>query len=84
MTARITTIRPERGYSATKYDASVVKLLKTLRRQFGQKYDAKKIRNNYTGEHLHLEHCPDIALQCRLLNCQLMDRLKRMCGLQYL
>ena len=45
MTARITTVRRERGYSATKYDASVVKLLKTLRRQIGQKYDAKKIRN---------------------------------------
>src|ERR1035441_3412218 len=43
----VTTVRPERGYSATNYDANVVKLLKTLRRQIGQKYDAKKIRNNY-------------------------------------
>jgi hypothetical protein len=42
----VTTVRPERGYSVTNYDASVVKRPKTLRRQIGQKYDAKKIRNN--------------------------------------
>jgi len=45
MTARITTVRPECGYSATIYDASVVKLPKTLRYQIGEKYDAKKVRN---------------------------------------
>ena len=41
----VTTVRAERGYSATNYDASAVKLQKTLRRQFGQKYDEKKVRN---------------------------------------
>jgi hypothetical protein len=43
MTARITTLRSERGYSATNYDVSVVNPLKTLRRQIGQKYDDKKV-----------------------------------------
>ena len=47
MTASVITVRSERGYSGTYYDASVVKLPKTLRRQFGQKYDAKKVRNNF-------------------------------------
>ena len=41
----VTTLQSERGYSVTNYDASVVKRAKTLRRQIGQKYDAKKIRN---------------------------------------
>ena len=40
-----TTVRSERGYSATNYDVSVVNPLKTLRRQIGQKYDDKKVRN---------------------------------------
>jgi hypothetical protein len=39
-------IRSERGYSATNYDGSAVKRSKTLRRQFGNFYDAKKVRNN--------------------------------------
>ena len=47
MTARITTLRSERGYSATNYDVSVVNPLKTLRRQIGQKYDDKKVRNTF-------------------------------------
>jgi hypothetical protein len=42
----VATVRSERGYSATKYDASVVSSPKTLRCQFGEKYDAKKVRNN--------------------------------------
>jgi hypothetical protein len=33
------------GYSATKYDASVVKPPKNLRRQFGHSYYQKKDRN---------------------------------------
>src|SRR5208282_6198109 len=44
MTARVTTVRPERGYSAANYGASVVRVQKTLRRQIGQKYDVKKVR----------------------------------------
>jgi len=44
--SRVTTVRSEHGYWATKYDASPVSRSKTLRRQFGQKYDAKKVRNN--------------------------------------
>jgi hypothetical protein len=38
-------VRSKHGYSATKYDASVVGSPKTLRHQFGEKYDAKKVRN---------------------------------------
>ena len=41
-------VRSKRGYSATKYDASAGKLPKTLRRQFSQKYDAKKVRNTFS------------------------------------
>jgi len=41
----VITVRPERRYSAINYDATVVKLQKTLRCQLGQKYDAKKVRN---------------------------------------
>jgi hypothetical protein len=37
--------RSKRGYWATKYDASVVKSPKTVRRQFGRSYDQKKVRN---------------------------------------
>jgi hypothetical protein len=44
-TSRVATVRSERGYPATKYDASPVSRPKTLRRQFGQKYDPKKVRN---------------------------------------
>jgi hypothetical protein len=45
MTGRIIALRPERGYSATNYDGSPARLLETLRRQFEQKYDLKKVRN---------------------------------------
>jgi hypothetical protein len=38
--------RPKHGYSATKYDAWVVKSPKTLRRQFRHSYDVKKVRNS--------------------------------------
>ncbi len=37
MAKGITTVRSERGYLATNYDASAAKLLKTLRCHFGQK-----------------------------------------------
>ena len=47
----IATVRSERGYSATKYDASPAKLPKSLRRQFGQKYDGKKVRNILWHDH---------------------------------
>ena len=43
----LTPARPERNYSGTKYDASAVKLQKTLRPQFCSFYDAKKVRNIY-------------------------------------
>ena len=45
----VVAVRPERGYSATNYDASVANPKKTLRRQFGQKYDVKKVRNTLFG-----------------------------------
>jgi hypothetical protein len=38
-------LRPERGYLETTYDDKLVRLPKSLRPQFGQKYDAKKVRN---------------------------------------
>jgi hypothetical protein len=43
----IAAVRSERGYSATKYDASPAKHPKSLRRQFEQKYDGKKVRNTW-------------------------------------
>jgi len=43
----VVAVRSERGFSATNYDASVANPKKTLRRQFGQKYDVKKVRNTY-------------------------------------
>lgn len=43
---RITTLRPERGYSATKYDGSLARIRKTLRRHSGRLYDQKKVRNS--------------------------------------
>jgi hypothetical protein len=48
-TNAIAAIRSERGYSATKYDASPARLPESLRRQFEQKYDGKKVRNMYSG-----------------------------------
>jgi hypothetical protein len=42
---RLATVRPECGNLAANYDASAAIRQKTLRRQFDQKYDAKKIRN---------------------------------------
>jgi hypothetical protein len=44
---RVTTLRPERSYSATKYDASPAKTPKIVRRQFGRSYDQKKVRNSF-------------------------------------
>jgi len=44
---QVVSVRPERGYSATNYDGSPANPSKSLRRQFGQKYDVKKVRNNY-------------------------------------
>jgi hypothetical protein len=38
-------LRPEPGYSSTIYYGSPPARPKSLRRQFGQKYDAKKVRN---------------------------------------
>jgi hypothetical protein len=38
-------LRSERSYSATNYDGSAAKRPKTLRRQFGNCYDDKKVRN---------------------------------------
>jgi len=46
-TSRVATVRSEHGYWATKYDATPVRRSKTLRRQFGQKYDVKKVRNSH-------------------------------------
>ena len=43
---RVTAVRPERGYSATNYEATAVNPPKTLRRQFGRSYDVKKVRNS--------------------------------------
>ena len=45
MPHRVATVRSERGYSATNYDATVVNLPKPSRGQFGQKHDDKKVRN---------------------------------------
>lgn len=41
----VVSVRSERGYSATKYDASPAKRPKSLRGQFKQKYDERKVRN---------------------------------------
>ena len=45
MPHRVATVRSERGYSATNYDATVVNLPKPSRGQFGQNYDDKKVLN---------------------------------------
>jgi len=45
----VATLRPKRGYSATKHDASSVKRPESLRRQFWEKYDAKKVRNTFVA-----------------------------------
>ena len=42
---RILPVRSERGYSATNYDQSSAIRTKSVRSQFGQKYDQKKVRN---------------------------------------
>jgi hypothetical protein len=46
MAIAVVAVRSERGYSATKYDASPANRPKSLRRQFEQKYDVKKVRNS--------------------------------------
>ena len=46
-TRPVTGLRPERGYSVTKYDGSASETRKTVRRHFGRFYDAKKVRNTY-------------------------------------
>ncbi len=53
---RVTTLRPERGYSDKNYDASAAKRPKPLRRQFGSSYAVKKVRNIYLmiGQRLEL------------------------------
>lgn len=38
-------LRPKRGNLATNYDCSVAIRQKTMRPQFGKKYDVKKFRN---------------------------------------
>jgi len=45
-TCPVITVRPEHGYSATNYDGSPAPISKSLRGQFGQKYDAKKVPNS--------------------------------------
>ena len=72
MTSRVATVRSERGYSATKYDASVVPPPKKTydanlsnnveiniieRLTLEQKYDAKKVRNTYS-QPLYLATAP--------------------------
>ena len=44
----VATVRSERGYLDTKYDASPAKRQKSLRCQFGEKYDVKEVRNNWS------------------------------------
>jgi hypothetical protein len=41
----LTPFHPFHGYSAKKHDASPAACPKTLRRQFDEKYDQKKVRN---------------------------------------
>ncbi len=43
-----------RGYLVTIYDVSSAEPTKTLRRQLGQKYDVKKVRNAYRPD--RIEH----------------------------
>jgi hypothetical protein len=40
-------MRPKRGYLAKKHDGSPATCPKTLRHQFDEKYDVKKVRNTY-------------------------------------
>jgi hypothetical protein len=44
-TARITTLRSERGYSVTNYNTSPVRLPEPIRCQIGSSYDVKTVRN---------------------------------------
>jgi hypothetical protein len=44
----VATVRSERGYLDTKYDANPAKRQKSLRCQFGEKYDVKEVRNSWT------------------------------------
>jgi hypothetical protein len=53
-TSRIATVRPERGYSATNYDASAIRPPKSLRRQIRQKYDERKVRNIYLAAVIYI------------------------------
>ncbi|HEX5219821.1 MAG TPA: hypothetical protein VFZ59_09660, partial [Verrucomicrobiae bacterium] len=46
MAHAVTTLRAERGYSATKHDGSTGEIPKIVRRQFGRFYDGKKVHNN--------------------------------------
>lgn len=46
MTHAVTGLRPERGYSATKYAGNAANPQKTVRPQFGRFYDEKKVRNS--------------------------------------
>jgi len=40
-------MRPQRGYLAKKHDGNPATCPKTLRHQFDEKYDVKKVRNSY-------------------------------------
>src|SRR6266542_7171275 len=45
LACRVATLRLERGYLVKIYDVSSADSTKTLRRQLGEKYDLKKVRN---------------------------------------
>ena len=45
LACRVATLRLERGYLVKIYDVSSAESTKTLRRQLGEKYDVKKVRN---------------------------------------
>ncbi|MFA6545412.1 MAG: hypothetical protein WCS99_13420 [Limisphaerales bacterium] len=56
MAHTVTGLRPERGYSATKYDGNAANPKKTVRRQFGRIYDEKKVRINLFGNSEQTNH----------------------------
>jgi len=49
MASFVAALRRERGYLETIVDANSVIFPKTLRHQFGQNYDVKKVRNKYVS-----------------------------------
>jgi hypothetical protein len=70
----IATLRSERGYSATNYDASAAQCPKCLRSQIGRKYDVKRVRNSY---------CRTVDSQ-RLSNGKKKGDNNQKCGNRYL